>query len=421
MKIPMVNDSCCTPQVAKKDTEVCCIEDKQSEQIRCCPPKQIVNLNPNSVSENSLEMCCGGPPPPKSNPYERPGYTLCHYVASFVEVNKRDLPLIRTELSLKDNIGTLFTRLGLNREDYKVSPGLYGVGNPKKDSDVIVTANYKLTFDAVRRALKGCNVWLIVLDTCGINVWCAAGKGTFSTAEIVDQLKKSNLSEIVNHRMLIVPQLGATGVSAHMVKKQTGFKVVYGPVRADDLPSFLLSHKCDEAMRRVTFSLKERFELVPVEFYLFSKKIWWIFPIIFLISGVGPWFFSPAIAWSRGLVGSIGVIAAGFTGAMVVPLFLPWIPGRAFFGKGGVGGLFCFLILWFVFGQSLHISEQIGLGLTVIAISSYLSMNFTGSTPFTSPSGVEKEMKIAIPIQVAFVVVGLICWLVAPFLYVESI
>ena len=36
-----------------------------------------------------------------------------------------------------------------------VPPGLYALGEPGRDSDVLVTANYKLSFDMLRRALHG--------------------------------------------------------------------------------------------------------------------------------------------------------------------------------------------------------------------------------------------------------------------------
>ena len=48
---------------------------------------------------------------------------------------------------------------------YSVAPGLYAVGAPDRESDVLVTANYKLSFDTLRRELKGFNAWVLVLDT----------------------------------------------------------------------------------------------------------------------------------------------------------------------------------------------------------------------------------------------------------------
>jgi hypothetical protein len=50
-----------------------------------------------------------------------------------------------------------------------------------------------------------------------------------------------------------------------------------------------------------------------------------------------------------------------------------------------------------------------------MVISSYLAMNFTGSTPFTSLSGVEKEMRKAIPLQAAVALIALVAWVGAAF------
>jgi len=83
------------------------------------------------------------------------------------------------------------------------------------------------------------NVWLLVLDTKGVNVWCAAGKGTFGTDELVRSIQAANLKQVVRHRDLVLPQLGATGVAAHEVKRATGFSVHYGPVRARDIQAYL--------------------------------------------------------------------------------------------------------------------------------------------------------------------------------------
>ena len=116
--------------------------------------------------------------------------------------------------------------------NYKVDPGLYALGKPDDKAPVVVTANYKMTFDRLREALTGQDLWILVLDTKGINVWCAAGKGTFGTKELIERIESSGLADIVSHRDLILPQLAGPGVSAHVVKKSSGFKVIYGPIRA---------------------------------------------------------------------------------------------------------------------------------------------------------------------------------------------
>ena len=88
---------------------------------------------------------------------------------------------VSADWSRADTWGMIKSRLGAFRMSYSVPAGLYAVGEPTKDSDVFVTANYKLTFDILRRELKGLNAWILVLDTKSINVWCAAGKVTFGT------------------------------------------------------------------------------------------------------------------------------------------------------------------------------------------------------------------------------------------------
>lgn len=362
------------------------------------------------------EVCCGGPPPPKSDPFERPGYVLCRYVRAFKQIGTEYVPLVATSLTSQDTWGTVLARLGI-RDNYKVAPGLYGVGDPGPDAPVVVTANYKLTFDAVRKELRDMDVWLLVLDTCGINVWCAAGKKTFSTAEIVNRLHMTSLKDKVSHRRLIVPQLGATGVAAHDVKKQTGFTVVYGPVRASDLKRFLSQgNSADQAMRQVTFTFRERAVLIPVEFTLFGKKIWWVLPALLVISGIGPRIFSVTRAWERGLVAIAAVLLGTVAGAMFVPMLLPWLPGRSFAVKGAVTGVGFGLLAIALIGTG-SVLEKISMVGCIAVFSSYLAMNFTGSTPFTSPSGVEREMKRAIPIQAITLACALVLWIAAPFIY----
>ena len=109
-------------------------------------------------------------------------------------------PKVTSTLTWQDRWGTIKARWGVDRMDYTVEPGLYALGNPDNESHVLVTANYKMSFDRLREALTGRDVWLLVLDTRGINVWCAAGKGTFGTAELVRRIRISGLDMVVTHK-----------------------------------------------------------------------------------------------------------------------------------------------------------------------------------------------------------------------------
>ena len=321
-----------------------------------------------------------------------------------------------TALSTRDKLGTFGARTGFSRNNYSITPGLYCIGEPDKNSPVLVTANYKLTFDALRKELTDLSLWILVVDTRGINVWCAAGKKTFSAEEIAYQVQNAKLDQIVSHRKLILPQLAANGVAAHDLKKLCGFRGSFGPILASMLPDFLKTGQRNETMRTVTFSLKERAVLIPLEICMLWKQLLVACFLIVLLSGVSPDFFSFAAALSRGTILTLATLAAIISGAALTPLLLPWIPFRQFWLKGTVMGGLTALLLLFAGEPDIDSIEKIGLFLWVTSCSAFLAMNFTGSTPFTSLSGVEKEMRRGLPLQIGAVILALISWGAGPFI-----
>jgi len=344
-----------------EDTSPCCSEEAAS----CC-------------SGDNATCCCGGKP-------EAVG--------------------VSTSLSFQDILGFCKARWGINRMNYKVDPGLYYVGQPDANSPVLVTANYKMSFDSLRKELSGISAWILVLDTKGINVWCAAGKGTFGTAELIRRIEKTGLPEVVEHRTLILPQLGAVGVSAHEVLKKSGFKVVYGPVRAKDIPKFLENGmKADKEMRRVRFNFADRAVLTPVEAVSAVKPSLVIFGIMFLLNEVGLTKFTGTDLYSY--------IGAVLVGCVLTPMLLPWIPGRAFSLKGWLLGLIWAAGVIGINGgferNNYDIFMDISYLMILPAVSAYYAMNFTGSSTYTSLSGVLKEMRIAIPLIAASIGLGLV-------------
>jgi hypothetical protein len=331
------------------------------------------------------------------------------------------VPLVTPELNRADKWGSYKARWGIGRMHYTVDPGLYALGSPTPSSPVFVTANYKMSFDCLREALPVQEGWILVLDTSGINVWCAAGKGTFGTEELVSRIQSSNLARVVNHRTLIVPQLGAPGVAAHIVKKLSGFKVVYGPIEARDLPAFLAAGmKASKEMRSKTFTTPERAALIPIELVAALKTALLILPVALLIAGLtGPKGF-----WTNllgpGVVTASGVFAAILGGTVLTPLLLPWLPGRAFSWKGLMTGIVAAFIFHLLRGPNIGTAagaiETAAWFLLIPSISAYLAMNFTGASTYTSLSGVQREMRWAFPAQVASVALGICLWLAARFL-----
>jgi hypothetical protein len=390
------------------------------QQPDCCSTGQSCTCDDSRVmlplasADTDNKACCGPPPGPESSLFERPGYTILQFVETFLNTPVGTIPLVKTQTGFRDWMGTIKARLGIGRDQYKVSPGLYGIGQPDSHSPVLVSANYKLSLDVLRKALKTVDAWILVVDTRGINVWCAAGKKLFSSQIVTQWVKHTGLERLVDHRRLILPQLSATGVSAHQVKKHSGFEVIWGPVRAVDIPVFLKNGmNATHAMRQVSFSFIERLVLIPVEISLLRKHLIIAAVIACVISGIGKDVFSFSAVWSRGIDILAALTAGIVAGTIMTPIFLPWLPSTRFSVKGATIGLMigaCFPILGGFTGI-----ESISLILISGVVSSFLAMNFTGSTPFTSPSGVEKEMRSAIPVQIVGMLMATVLWVTSAF------
>ena len=343
-----------------------------------------------------------------------------HWIIGKIATPVGEIPVVNSELEFADRLGSWKAQCGLGRMNYRVPPGLYAVGQPSAKSPVFVGANYKMSFDRLRSQLGVIDSWILVLDTRGINVWCAAGKGTFGTDEIVGRVTRCRLNEIVEHRRLIVPQLGAPGVAGHRVKELTGFRVIYGPVRAADIPAFLAAGlKATPEMRRVTFPFRDRAALVPVDLLQNAKYPLVAAAVFLLVSGFGPGTYSVERVMAAGLINAVIILAAYFAGTILPPLLLPWLPGRAFAVKGAwIGLVGAMIVAQFGGGHPQLFRSAFALTawfLLLPAVTSFIAMNFTGASTFTSLSGVLREMRIAVPAQIIAGVGGIGLWLIGLF------
>jgi len=374
--------------------------------------------NQQTGDKDSASCCCCASGPKPSQPREEAG-GLLGFVGG-VDTPVGRVPQVATSLSRADRLGTLGVRLAIRRMRYAVEPGLYAVGAPGPEAPVLLSANYKLSFDRLRQELGGLDAWILVLDTKGINVWCAAGKGTFGTDEVVRRVEAAQLAEIVSHRTLIAPQLGAPGVAAHEVKKRSGFRVVYGPVRAEDIGAFLeAGMQATPAMRRVRFDLRDRLAVVPVEIVLGARHAFLAAGCLFLLGGLTRGGYDSALAVTHGGRAALLVLLAFLGGAVLTPALLPCLPGRAFSIKGAVAGL-VLAGLGVAAGwiPTLGVAGRLEAAswlLLMPAAAAFLAMNFTGASTYTSLSGVLLEVRTAGRIQLAAGAAGLVLWLAARF------
>jgi hypothetical protein len=393
-------------------TAGCCDKKAESTAAPCCgdaAPKEKDPTAPCCGGERETDApersapCCGGEPKAEDDRYHEPP------VEGRLSTLAGDVPRVATRWRLRDWMGRVLVRLGFRRMSYAIAPGLYAVGRPGPDAPVLVTANYKLTFDVLRRALEGVDAWLLVLDTKGVNVWCAAGKGTFGTAELTRRVEVTGLARVVRHRRLVVPQLGAPSVAAHEVERHTDFGVVFGPVRAGDIPAFLdAGYRATPAMRRVTFGLADRLEVAVLELSMAGRAIALLSLLVLAATAWNGTALSWTTAWGTSAPVLLALWAGVLSGTVLFAALLPWLPGRMFSVKGAFLGALVAAGAGAA-GRGLLPGDApvvLALALVTTTVSSYLGANFTGATTFTSLSGVKHELRLSIPVMAAALIVA---------------
>jgi NAD-dependent dihydropyrimidine dehydrogenase PreA subunit len=256
---------------------------------------------------------------------------------------------------VKDVLQTAFRMV-----PWPTEPGLRAIGSPGRQSPVLLTANYDLTVRRLTRALRGLDAWLLVAPAHGINVWCAAAGGHLTSHQVVTALKTSGIDERVDHRDLVVPQLAATGVEGLDVYRRSHWRVRFGPVRVDDIPAYLASggEKTD-AMRRVSFGLRERLEMAAA----------WACPTAIIVA-VAALFLRPA--WTLPLVALCGALA------VAVFTVLDRLPGAGRFWLTGAGALASLACVAAVGGGTPALAAAV---LAPAGFVALLTFDYAGSTP----------------------------------------
>jgi hypothetical protein len=286
------------------------------------------------------------------------------------------------------------------RSPHRAEPGLYCLGRPGPDSPVLATANYPLTFDILRRDLDGRDCWILVLDTDGMNVASSAKTGRFGTEELITRVQKTRLQDVVRHRLLILPQLGAQGMDGEAVRRHTGFDLLPGPVRSADLSSYISrGHSATPEMSAVRLSLRDRLDLSLGE----MARSFLLFPVFafgaLIVAGLGP----DGVSLGRAWVGVWPLFALGLgsicAGSLLVPAALPLIPFRAFWIKGWLTGAAVTAALLYGAGLARGMDPLFvtACWLFFPAASAALGLRFVGATPPGFSPGARNEIRHAWP------------------------
>ena len=178
--------------------------------------------------------------------------------------------------------------------------------------------------------------------------------------------------------------------------------------------------KATHAMRIKTFPFLERLVLVPVELVEAMRIYVFVLPALLILGGLGGQGGFWQNVLQHGLFGAAAVLGAIIAGAVLTPLLLPWLPGRAFALKGAWMGLATAIVIvgfrWSGFRTTAGLTELVAWCLLAPAVDAYLGMNFTGASTYTSLSGVRKEMRWAVPMEIGAAAVGLGLWITSRFI-----
>jgi NAD-dependent dihydropyrimidine dehydrogenase PreA subunit len=274
--------------------------------------------------------------------------------------------------------------------------GLRVLGHPDRSSPVFLTGNFGLTVERVERALAGIDGYLLVANSRGVNVWCAATGGLLTDHDVVSVLKTSGIESRVDHRHVILPQLAATGIEGKTIRDKTGWKVVWGPVEADAIPQFLQQGmKATRAMRTARFPWPRRLEMAVA----------WAFPISLLACAL-------ALFWPEGVLPVAGLVwAVSLLLFLGFPLYRHRLEPRAprvgfvLFDFGHAGML---LFLWAAFvaailayawlGAAEPLAFTLRWGLASALVLLILGLDLTGSTPVYK-SGLHDDRLLAIELD----------------------
>jgi ubiquinone/menaquinone biosynthesis C-methylase UbiE len=278
----------------------------------------------------------------------------------------------------------------------KVRPGLYAVGQPDRDSPVLVTGNFDLTVRRLLHAIDGrVDAWLLVADSAGINVWCGAGGGYFTADKVMAAVASSHLEEVVDHHALILPQLCANGVDGWRIRREAGWGVHWGPVRARDIPAYLAGgREKTDAMRWVRFPLHDRLEMTTVTLGFYGLLI--LLPVFLFWRS----HFWPIAA---------SLVALSYFYAIVHP----WLPGRDGLAKSvplaliALAGLLVYAAVW----NPLPIPRLFNWGVGLTGLSVFTGAELQGMSPLMRGEQANWGWEAIIAVGL-----GLIYWLVPLFL-----
>lgn len=280
-------------------------------------------------------------------------------------------------------------------DNVPIEPGVYKSGNPNKNSPIIATANYAYTFIKVMRDLDGVDAWVLVVDSKGINVWCAARGNDFGNDQLLEAVEATGLHHFTENKKIILPQLSAGGVSKPTLPEMSEkfpFKIKYGPVWSKHLREYLtkgLNKKKPQKMKRAKFILRHRIRAGITHTTFLMRKIF-LFPLLALlvlffaldiINIINKtWMIVDLLFW---------ILFPNLLLTFLYPLYQfthNFIMKSVFFGI--LNTIFLGIITWFLRSSFLYVALNV---FFFLWIGFFTTMSFSGYTMSTNPSEIREE------------------------------
>ncbi len=158
---------------------------------------------------------------------------LCKY-GSIVVLDRMQLEVLLPLMMLRQNIYTD------PQKPIQVDPRVYPIGEPGKDSPVLATTNFSLTYFLVSGEVEnsGVSANLLVVDTEGMSVLTGWASGKFTGEKVAAAIKASGLQDKLRKRRIIIPGY-VSQISGEIEEALPGWEVLVGPGECSDLSSYL--------------------------------------------------------------------------------------------------------------------------------------------------------------------------------------
>jgi len=162
---------------------------------------------------------------------------LCKY-SNIIVLDTFDEALVYTLLTLKQNI---FTD---PQKPLQIEPKVYPIGDVNRNSPVLVSTNFALTYFVVANEAEASGVpsYLIITPSDGMSVLTAWAASKFTGETIAKALKKAELENLVDHREIIIPGYVAN-LKEEIKEELPDWEIVIGPNEVVELPDFLRNYK----------------------------------------------------------------------------------------------------------------------------------------------------------------------------------